>query len=260
MVQHGLRLLGLDAMFRKILTSGVLLAGLSGAALAADLPSHAPPPVYVPPPPVFSWTGFYAGIAGGIGLGRTDHFDFTPGGVAPHDVNGPLVGGEAGYDYQLGPLVVGVLADADYTNINGSATCPNPADVCQTRNNFLGSVRGKVGVAFNQFLVFGTGGVGFEDTRYNEIVNATGANVGTPQTIFKTGFTAGGGLAYQVAPGWAIKAEYVYYGFGSTNFAAGTLDPASAVSVRTNIHTVRFGFDYIFNAPPPPPPPIIAKY
>jgi outer membrane immunogenic protein len=260
MVEHDLRLLGLSAMFRKLLTSGVLLAVLSGAALAGDLPSKAPPPVYVAPPPIFTWTGFYAGIAGGNGFGRTDHFDFATGGVATHDVNGPLVGGEAGYDYQIGPLVIGLLADADYANINGATVCPTAANTCETRDNFLGSVRGKVGYAFNQFLVFGTGGVGFQDVRYNEFVTGTGANAGFPQTFFKTGFTAGGGLAYQVVPGWAIKAEYVYYGFGTSTAGAGTIDPASAIALRTNVHTVRFGFDYIFNAPPQPAPPVIAKY
>jgi len=260
MVEHELSHWGWGAMFRKILTSGVLFAALSGAALAADLPSRAPPPVYVAPPPVFSWTGFYAGITGGNAFGNTDHFDFATGGAAPHSVNGPIVGGEAGYDYQFGPLVVGVLADADYANITGSATCPTAANTCQTRDNFLGSVRGKVGFAYNQFLLFGTGGVGFQDIRYNEFVTATGANAGFPQTFFKTGFTAGGGLAYQVAPGWVIKGEYVYYGFSSNTAAAGTIDPASAINLRSNFHTVRFGFDYLFNAPPPPPPPVIAKY
>jgi outer membrane immunogenic protein len=249
-------------MFRKIVAATALMVSFGGVALAADLPSQAPPPVYVAPPPVLTWTGFYAGITGGNAFGRTDHFDFATGGTAaPYQVNGPLVGGEVGYDYQFGSLVAGILADADYANISGSGTCPNAANTCETRDNFLGSVRGKVGFAFNQFLAFGTGGVGFQDVRYNEFVTGTGANAGFPQTFFKTGFTAGGGLAYMLVPGWSIKVEYVYYGFGTNTAAAGTIDPASAIALRSNLHTVRFGFDYHFGAPPAPPPPaVVAKY
>jgi hypothetical protein len=50
------------AMYRKILLASVGAIALSGsAALAADLPSRAPPPVYLPPPPIFTWTGIYVG-------------------------------------------------------------------------------------------------------------------------------------------------------------------------------------------------------
>ena len=46
-------------MYRKILLASVGAIALTGsAALAADLPSRAPPPVYLPPPPIFTWTGY----------------------------------------------------------------------------------------------------------------------------------------------------------------------------------------------------------
>src|SRR5450631_2707532 len=49
-------------MYRNILLASVAAMALSGsAALAADLPSRAPPPVYLPPVPIFSWTGIYIG-------------------------------------------------------------------------------------------------------------------------------------------------------------------------------------------------------
>ena len=49
-------------MYRKFLLASVGALALTGsAALAADLPSRAPPPVYLPPPPIFTWTGIYVG-------------------------------------------------------------------------------------------------------------------------------------------------------------------------------------------------------
>ncbi len=59
-------------MYRKILLASVGAFALTGsAALAADLPSRAPPPVYLPPPPLFTWTGIYIGgqVGGAWGTG-----------------------------------------------------------------------------------------------------------------------------------------------------------------------------------------------
>jgi outer membrane immunogenic protein len=44
------------------------------AALAADLPVKAPPPVAI-----YNWTGFYIGVAGGGSLGTSDHIDAATG-------------------------------------------------------------------------------------------------------------------------------------------------------------------------------------
>src|SRR3954447_16916972 len=53
-------------MLRKIVLSSVAATALVGSALAADLPHRAPPPPpYVPPAPVATWTGLYIGINGG---------------------------------------------------------------------------------------------------------------------------------------------------------------------------------------------------
>jgi len=46
-----------------VIITAIALALSAGSALASDLPSMKGPPVFVPPPPVFSWTGFYAGLS-----------------------------------------------------------------------------------------------------------------------------------------------------------------------------------------------------
>jgi len=42
---------------------------LTSAAFAADLPTNAPPPVYLPPPLIYTWTGIYIGINAGYHWG-----------------------------------------------------------------------------------------------------------------------------------------------------------------------------------------------
>jgi hypothetical protein len=88
-----------DDMLRNLLLSSAALAALTGAVHAADLPSQAPPPVYVPPP-VFTWTGFYLGINGGGAVGDTQ-FNFNNVGISArsNDFSGGFVGGTIGYDY-----------------------------------------------------------------------------------------------------------------------------------------------------------------
>ncbi len=67
-------------MYRNIFLASVGAIALTGsAAFAADLPSRAPPPVYLPPPPIFTWTGIYiggqVGYAWGSGGNRFTAFD-----------------------------------------------------------------------------------------------------------------------------------------------------------------------------------------
>jgi outer membrane immunogenic protein len=127
-------------MLRRTLLASVGAMALTGAALAADLPSRAPPPVYLPPPPVFSWTGLYVGInAGGtwsssssVDTSTTDVFGnpalvggpaagFASAALAtgsvPVNTSGFIGGGQIGYNYQFNngflnnSFVVGIEAD-----------------------------------------------------------------------------------------------------------------------------------------------------
>ena len=48
-------------MVRRTLLASAGAMALTGAAFAADLPSRTPPPVFLPPPPLFTLTGLYLG-------------------------------------------------------------------------------------------------------------------------------------------------------------------------------------------------------
>jgi outer membrane immunogenic protein len=171
--------------------AALVLAAVSGRAVAADLPSIAPP---APPPPVFSWTGGYLGANGGYlwgaragissyGLAVVDNdplFGATSalgaGGVSTPSFSGAFGGGQIGYNYQLSSrFVLGVEADIQATSAQGSEsrytllTVPNltrysiGTETQVTRNlDYLATVRGRVGFAVRpEALLYLTGGLAF---------------------------------------------------------------------------------------------------
>jgi outer membrane immunogenic protein len=241
---------------RKYLLAATALALVSGigAASAADLPGRKGPPVapvYVPP--AFTWTGFYVGVNAGYGWSngnRNNNLAFGGFGGNNNNNNGGFVGGgQAGYDYQFGPgagVVVGVEADIDYADIGGGRRNSVPFTVGGTTffpgsgggnsGGYIGTARGRLGYAWDRFLVYGTGGLAYGDVgrRNNNggfAVTAPGfanpftgvVSPGTQTTPFggnggnstNVGWTIGGGLEYAVWQNWSVKAEYLYYNLGN---------------------------------------------
>ena len=234
----------MDLNMKKILLSSAALLGLVASASAADLPRRSAPVVYAPAPiPVFTWTGFYAGINAGYAFSDTDSRDrtlaipggsvFTPAGV-PLATNGTLSftdrdrnrdgfagGGQVGYNYQFTPgsgIVVGVEADIQYIDFNGNrndfrsysfvpggATTPGltaglvgrTVGVIDTRNSldYFGTVRGRLGYAFDRTLVYATGGFAYGDGDNNY----RGTFFTNSRDTFRTGYAVGGGVEFALA-------------------------------------------------------------
>ncbi len=184
-------------MIRRILMASAGAFALTGAAFAADLPSRAPPPVFLPPPPL--WTGFYLGInAGGTwsgsnnintvtanldpgnGLGSEAIYNassaaLATGSPALSSNAGFVGGGQIGYNYQFAnSWLVGLEADFDGVAGAHSQATPfstvtpvAPFPIVQTLNdrkstNYLGTVRGRLGWLITPtWLVYGTGGLAY---------------------------------------------------------------------------------------------------
>ena len=99
---------------------GALVLSIT-AAQAADMSVKAP--VYKAPPIVlYNWTGFYVGINGGGGWGRSDHTDTAGVTTGKFNISGGLIGGTVGYNWQNANWVLGLEADWDWASINGSTT------------------------------------------------------------------------------------------------------------------------------------------
>jgi outer membrane immunogenic protein len=212
----------------------VSLAALMGTAAAADLPRPAPQPYYKAPAFVqaYNWTGFYIGVNGGGGFGRST-WDST----GTFNISGGLVGGTLGYNYQIGQAVLGVEGDIDWADINGT-TNTACAFGCKTSDHWLSTVRGRLGYAADRFMPFVSGGAAFGDIRASTpgFPGATNTNAG---------WTVGGGLEFAFAGNWTAKAEYLYVDLGKFNcgISCGAF-PTDNVKFTTNI--VRAGINYRF--------------
>ncbi len=198
-------------MRRKFIVAAamVVLAGTADA-LAADLPT--PSPAVPLPAAVYNWTGFYIGINGGYGTGNSNWSDGAVGTSGSFPTSGFLVGGTVGVNYQIGQYVFGIEGDGDWTNLQGntgptcgaiSAVVP-PPDSCQTQSEWLATVRGRVGYAFDRMLFYGTAGAAFGNIQ-------TGLNPpSTFDSSVEAGWTAGAGLEFALTQNWSAKVEYLF--------------------------------------------------
>jgi outer membrane immunogenic protein len=219
---------------KKLLTgvAAFLMAAGSGSAFAADLPPA--PQVYAPPPPlvspIYSWTGCYLGIEGGGAWGQSQH---SQDGTVPNpandgrsitgnfNVSGGLFGGTVGCNYQVGRAVFGVEDDMSWTNFSGTANdIPpfNTAATSTTRANWLDTLRGRAGFAWDRFFVYGTGGAAFANVGVQ--VCAPALCVSDSET--QTGWVAGVGGEWAAWTGTAgsltFKVEYLHVDLGSGRF------------------------------------------
>jgi outer membrane immunogenic protein len=208
---------------RSVVACGLLaLACAGGSAAAADLPPYQPAraPLYAP---VYNWTGFYLGINGGGGWG-TSQWD----GVDKFDLSGGLIGGTVGYNWQVNQLVLGAEGDIDWSGIKGSTTVLCPGG-CETRNQWLATVRGRLGYAWDRFLPYLTAGLAAGD------INATRPGLPAGKST-NAGWTVGAGLEVGVVPNVSVKAEYLYVDLGTFNCGLNCgLAPTGNVSLDANV-------------------------
>jgi outer membrane immunogenic protein len=237
-------------------------------------------PVKAAPPPmaaIFSWTGFYIGVNGGgaFGQGHNVIVNETLAG-APFvsgtwpgrgtfgslEPRGGFGGGQIGYNYQVQNWVWGIEADLQGASIKDSAgvTLPyisglNTITVNSTQKvDWFGTVRGRLGIAFDRVLVYGTGGLAYGQTSYSQTMTDTfGFVAAGSDKHTRTGWVAGGGIEWAFAPNWSVKGEYQYIDLGRRNLtlpertlAGGATAFAISSNARTELHTGRIGINYRF--------------
>lgn len=206
---------------------------LSGSAAAADLPA-APAPYYKAPAfaPAYSWTGLYAGINGGGGIGHSTWSSTT--GFSP---SGGQVGGTLGYNYQFGQGVIGIEGDLDWSGLSGSTSVGCPGG-CTTKDSWMSTVRGRLGYAADRVMPYLTGGVAFGD-----IEASTSGFPGASDT--RAGWTIGAGIEFAFAGNWTAKAEYLYVDLGNLNCGL-NCGVTSSNNVSLSANLIRAGVNYRF--------------
>lgn len=236
---------------RTVAWSGVcLLAAVAGANIAgaADL---ARPPVYKAPPPavVSDWAGFYLGVHGGYGWGSTT-FDGRP--WLDAKPQGGVAGGQVGYNWQFGQVVVGAEGDFSWADINETSVVNHSLVNFATGQAFpesrgvkfddLATARARLGYAiFPAVLAYATGGGawGHSDASFS------GGQVFADPKADGWGWTAGAGVEYKLTDHVLLRSEYLHYGFGAFNYNRPNITP-NTVTGTTDIDVVRAGMSYKF--------------
>jgi len=279
-------------MKQILLASTVIL--FAASANAADIPYVEPVPEVVPVEAVNDWSGFY--IGGHVGYGWAD-FEFEdpavsitglPLGGLPgltigvplerdFDGDGFLGGATVGADAQFGSFVVGVLGDFSWTDISGDfrSTSSLLGGLITTSEgvsadlNWFGTGRGRLGWAFDRFLVYGTGGVAFGEVETaGDITVTLNTPVAAPVALATltasgeethVGWTAGAGVEGMLTEHFSAKLEYLYADLGEahhegpatlTSPLLGPLPPGVALEGQgefaVDLHSVKLGLNYRF--------------
>lgn len=195
--------------------------------------------------PVFNWTGLYAGgyLGGAHGLWTVDFYRNNNHGHAEQGADGVAFGALAGYNYQFANnVVLGVEADVGYTNAKNTNEIFDNDDTLQ-KYGAIGSVRGRIGYAFNRMLLYGTAGFGFANITNNI---QKGQNAGEQvvwENQFRSGWAVGGGIEYAFTNRVVGRVEYLYNNFGSVTLF--NQDGNRAI-FKNELHLLRVGATYRF--------------
>ncbi|HEY8565756.1 MAG TPA: porin family protein [Beijerinckiaceae bacterium] len=264
-----------------VLTTTALAAG---AAHAADLPSRVAPAPMLPLPPAFTWSGFYVGtysalISAENKITTQGNAANTIGNVATgrrpaaidDDRTGRLSGAQIGYNLQFGMFVAGVEADIALANVTPKSVYVSPlADVSYFRSDIdaFGTVRGRLGVALDNVLIYATGGLAGADitdrVAFFRNTDRAFQFVGKKSGV-EYGYTVGGGVEIALpaslqqyafvgrllgATAVSIKAEYLYYDLGDRNVVVNNIPGVGVNSYTSNFertgHIGKIGFNYRF--------------
>jgi outer membrane immunogenic protein len=226
----------------------LLVVALSGGAIvsahAADqsVPRGAPYPDAYRPTSI-DWTGWYTGVQVGGAFGSaswTNPFSNLSDDPKPSAVLG---GGQFGVNWTRDSLLLGAEADFTGMDLKGSANDAN-GNTHTVHSHWLSLVTGRVGYAFNRYLVYAKGGAAFANER-NKVVTPAGT-LADSGTTTQYGWTVGGGVEYAINTNWSARVEYDYVDLPSRNIVlTGALGSLPA-SVNFTIQKVVGGINYRF--------------
>ncbi|RBP08557.1 outer membrane immunogenic protein [Roseiarcus fermentans] len=217
---------------------------LAGGAQAADLPTKksAPAPIMAPAP--YSWTGAYVGLQGGYGWGSQEvYLPSVWWRYWGDERHGGFGGALAGYDYQMGNVVVGLQADYNVANITGGASPFGGKYNTSSTVNSFGAVDLKLGYAADRVLVYALGGLGLMNVSYTLNQPLYPYAYGK-YNDFRAMPNVGVGVEYAVNTNWTAFADVRYFRSASQSYSAmPVLGPRSITEVNT---IYRLGVTYKF--------------
>jgi outer membrane immunogenic protein len=263
--------------------AAVAACSLVPGASAADLPVKAPVAALIAP--ALTWTGFYVGGNVGGAWGRFDNAYgpvpvSNPPGFSPENTvtisangsntfspNSPVIGVQAGYNYQIDRAVIGIEGDFGYFGLHGSTNSSSrvPAVGIQTSSTsadapWLLTLRPRVGVTFGQTLFYATGGLAVASIRLDETNSFEPGRTSAGSDILfvsrtQVGWTAGAGVEHRFSARWSIKGEFLYVDLGKLNatsssnspFLGNTTPIFYSHTLASTAEIARVGFNYKLN-------------
>ena len=210
------------------------------ADLVGQVPLQTPPSVAAS----FNWTGAYFGghVGYSRGYGRGTLFDPNP--AAAGASFGSLFGGlQFGYSHLLpSRLLVGVEGDISFPNFldDGIVSArTTPSSAVTEKLDFVSTVRGRAGYAFDHWLFYATGGLAWSQARFLEGSNSTGNE--DKILRMRAGWALGTGVELAIVPGWTARLEYLYDHLGKASgaFPSGTTYELTTV----DLNSVRLGLN-----------------
>ena len=193
-----------------------------------------------------NWTGFYLGGFAGYTRAQADPQLNLGGGFSQippvitnglesrgsesFDFDGGELGGLLGFNYQVGPVVLGLESAGGYLWSRESRdTGPiifgegvPPLDIRSSlKTHYLLTIAPRIGIAFGRFLPYVTGGLALGDSEWSQTLldladPATHAGGRSSET--NAGWMVGGGLEYIMTDHWHARAQYQYVDLGSVAF------------------------------------------
>jgi high affinity Mn2+ porin len=265
-------------MKRICITGGSISAVLATCSFAAaadptSLPTKAPVP-YVTT--AYDWNGWYAGAHVGVIRGSSNWSASQPGAGVP-GLNGSFdlpfhfdfmagtgsyfMGLQGGYNY-VSPSRWMLGFETDLSSPNSDVVVPYSVRGSQTVTSPLtgqvsygeavihyGSARARVGYAFDDFLLYGTGGLAWTYDRVTrtQVDGTPVAGFATPGSVdtrllWRLGWAAGAGIEIPLGGNWTAKAEYLSTGFGrkSVTFPSG----AEVFQSDLAMQSIQLGLNY----------------
>lgn len=181
------------------------------------------------------WSGFYAGMQGGVSNATVRANDPALGDIDSRNWFG---GAHIGYLAQRGTLVFGLEGDVDLNRAAGDRSFASGFDA-STRRNWTTSVRGRLGVALGNALVYGTLGAAISEMK----LSATDGVSQSSGSAILPGVVFGGGIEVKMTDTISLRGEVLHYRFGTRNIELG----GTNVPTRLDDTVVRAGVSFHFN-------------
>ncbi len=112
------------------------------------------------------------------------------------------------------------------------------------RLDLFGHARGRMGYAFDRWLLYGAGGFAWSLGRFTQ--SSGQPPMGDERLHFRLGWTMGAGIELAFAPHWSTRLEYIYDRFGS---ASTTFAPGASAESTMGLHSVRLALDWQAHGP-----------